>query len=200
MKFSIEDIDRILQSNEISNFNDIISKRKINNLVHFTRLENLSSILKNGFRSRKYLQENNLSFQYNDTERWDNKTNAICFSIEYPNIFLLNKFKQIYLGSKWLIIILDVNILLDSKLVKSFCMRNAGGLSKWLEHSICHYSSAFEKMFCENPCSKVPKRSEQNYIKDYLPTDIQAEIFVLQIMLMRYYINIILLLMKNILS
>ena len=139
----LEDLEKFLQQIELTNINNIIKNRKIENLIHFTKLENLNSILKMGFLSREYLQSNNIPFKFNDFERRDNKTNATCFSVEYPNEFLLNKFKKIYFGSKWLIIIVNINVLLDQDLEKSFCMRNAGGTPNWLNNSDCHRSDAF---------------------------------------------------------
>ena len=160
------------------NIKNIIQQRKIQNLVHFTKIKNLESILTNGFLSRQYLESNKIKSEFNDTERWDNKPTATCFSIEFPNTFLLNTFKEIYKDAKWVIILLDINLLNNSN-KKCFCNKNAGGAPNWLNCDNSKKDWAFEKMFDEQIYnSNSPLRSQQEYIKSYLPTDIQAEILI----------------------
>ncbi len=164
-----------IDDNEISKK---ITIRKIQNLVHFTRFKNLESILRNGFISRKILLEKNFYFEPNDIGRWDCKDDATCFSIEFPNSFLLNTFKKKYPHSKWVIILLDIKLINHCSKI-NFCNKNAAGASNWINSPISQTVYAFESMFAE--CiihSKSPLRSEQLYIKDYLPTNVQAEILI----------------------
>lgn len=156
---------------------NIIKQRKIQNLIHFTRIENLESILKNGLLPRQYLENNKIKYVFNDTGRWDEMPNATCVSIEFPNIFLLNTFKEKYKDSKWVIISLDIN-LLDKCSKKHFCNRNAGGASDWVNSDNSSRFWAFESMFDEKICNNSPPRSEQLYLKRYLPTNVQAEILI----------------------
>lgn len=170
---------RIPYDENSNNFHikEIIKQRKIQNLTHFTKIENLESILTNGLLSRKYLDSNKIKHAFNDNERWDNKINATCLSIEFPNEFLLKKFKEKYINAKWVIILLDIK-LLNNNCNKYFCNKNAGGASSWLN---CDYSQtfhAFESLFNEKINSKSLARSDQLYIKKYLPTDVQAEILI----------------------
>ena len=160
------------------NIKNIIQQRKIQNLIHFTKIKNLESILTNGFLSRQYLESNKIKFEINDTERWDNKPNATCFSIEFPNNFLLNTFKKKYPHSKWVIILLDINLLNNSYDKMYFCNKNAGGATNWVNCKNSQSSKSFESMFYEKINSKSPLRAEQFYLKDYLPTDVQAEILI----------------------
>ena len=155
----------------------IIQQRKIQNLIHFTRFENLESILRSGFISRKILIEKKFYFEPNDTGRLDCKDDATCFSIEFPNSFLLNTFKKKYPHSKWVIIILNIN-LINHYSKKHFCNRNAGGAASWVNSDNSKNWLAFESMFDERINSKSPLRAEQFYLKDYLPTDVQAEILI----------------------
>lgn len=156
---------------------NIIQQRKIQNLIHFTKFENLESILQNGLLSRQYLDMNNIKYEFNDTSRWDEKTNATCFSVEFANTYLLNKFKELYKDSKWVIISLDINLLYKCN-QKCFCNRNAGGAPNWVNSDKSRNFGAFASMFNENISSSSPSRSEQLYIKDYLPTDVQAEVLI----------------------
>ena len=126
----------------------IIQQRKIQNLIHFTRFENLESILRSGFISRKILIEKKFYFEPNDTGRLDCKDDATCFSIEFPNSFLLNTFKKKYPHSKWVIIILNIN-LINHYSKKHFCNRNAGGAASWVNSDNSKNWLAFESMFDE---------------------------------------------------
>lgn len=170
---------------EDDNIDRIIKNRKIQNLVHFTRFENLKSILERGFISRKILTEKNICFKPNDVGRWDCKDDATCFSIEFPNNFLLNTFKKKYPHTKWVIIILNIN-LINHYSKKHFCNRNAGGAASWVNSDNSKNWLAFESMFSEYIYSKSPLRSDQLYIKDYLPTDVQAEILIEDIINPKY--------------
>lgn len=156
---------------------NIIKQRKIQNLIHFTKIENLESILTKGLLSRKFLDSNKIKYAFNDNERWDNKISAICLSIEFPNEFLLKKFKEEYINSKWVIILLDIE-LLNNSCNKYFCNKNAGGASSWLDSDCSQTFQAFENMFNDKINSRSPARSKQLYIKEYLPTDVQAEILI----------------------
>ena len=62
---------------------DVISQRNLKSLVHFTRLDNLDNILKNGIIPRASLD--NKSYVYNDDYRYDNKLDYSCFSISFTN-------------------------------------------------------------------------------------------------------------------
>lgn len=64
---------------------EFVSQRRIKSLYHFTSLQNLESILNNGLLSRDKLKENNILHYYNDNLRLENKLNAICVSISFPN-------------------------------------------------------------------------------------------------------------------
>lgn len=156
---------------------NIIKQRKIQNLIHFTKIENLESILTKGLLSRKFLDSNKIKYAFNDNERWDNKISAICLSIEFPNEFLLKKFKEEYINSKWVIILLDIE-LLNNSCNKYFCNKNAGGASSWLDCDCSQTFQAFENMFNDKINSRSLARSKQLYIKEYLPTDVQAEILI----------------------
>ena len=58
----------------------ILSERGINSLIHFTRAENLPSIMEYGICPRAELYEEEAVF--NDEYRYDDCENAVCTSIE----------------------------------------------------------------------------------------------------------------------
>ena len=50
---------------------NIIKTRNITQLVHFTKKQNINSIIKNGLLSIEELKKRNLEYIYNDPERRD---------------------------------------------------------------------------------------------------------------------------------
>jgi hypothetical protein len=75
-----------LRTNEIRAF---VAERQIEYLVHFTRIENVTSILQYGLLPRDQLEKilGPLSRQVivNDHQRFDEHQNASCLTISFPN-------------------------------------------------------------------------------------------------------------------
>lgn len=93
------------------NIQQYVNSRGIQSLYHFTRLENLPSILKNGLLGRVSLSENDLDYIYNDTHRLDNVFNAICISIAFPNYKMFYSMRQKSIESEWVVLELKPEIL-----------------------------------------------------------------------------------------
>lgn len=84
----------------------------IETLVHFTRVQNLKSILKYGLIGRSQLQEMSLEFKYNDEERLEGQRKAICLSISFPNYKMFYKYRRDYSpDSNWVVLLLKSSIL-----------------------------------------------------------------------------------------
>lgn len=60
---------------------DIISKKKITKLYHFTKISNLKSILENGIVPRCTIDDGFVNGEINDTKRLDECKDATCVSI-----------------------------------------------------------------------------------------------------------------------
>lgn len=148
-----------------------LEKRNID-LFHFSQVENLSSIIKNGLLSVYQLNQKGIQFLYNDSERNDNKANSICCSIGFPNIRLL----RAYLGRnllrvKYIIFELDQQILWDKKCF--VCSKNAAtnyGNNIEELNNMTVFSSLFENKdskYTINSQAEVLVREciETNYIK-----------------------------------
>ena len=73
---------------------NIIKNRNITQLVHFTKKQNINSIIKNGLLSIEELKKRNLEYIYNDPERRDDWNYAISLSITNKNLFLFESFKR----------------------------------------------------------------------------------------------------------
>ncbi len=118
-----------IESNREAQIQQICDERDIETLVHFTRVENLSSILQNGLLSRKALETSGQQFLFNDPDRIDGHKEAICLSISFPNykmFYPIREEKRKTNGvtdSQWVVLLLYANVLW--KLDCAFCQENA---------------------------------------------------------------------------
>lgn len=165
---------------------EIIAKRGVSSLVHFTRIENLESILELGFIPRIKLEKLRKSYIKNDEERREKMTNCTCFSVMFPNSYLFRKFREKNIENKWVVILVDANILLDANFKKFFCYNNAarGDLKEKLQEGKLTTAWDFEQMFkerdsyCRANGSGMINRNKIPGIRDFLPTSEQAEILI----------------------
>jgi hypothetical protein len=95
------------------------TERQIRFLMHFTRLENLDSILAKGLVPRDQLEKED---GCNDDVRLD-RTNAICASIEFPNYLMFYKLRQQNPGTEWVVLVINASVLWSTRV--AFCQCNA---------------------------------------------------------------------------
>ncbi|MCJ7874568.1 DarT ssDNA thymidine ADP-ribosyltransferase family protein [Phaeobacter sp. J2-8] len=150
-----------------------VAARGITRLVHFTRIENLPSILQNGLMSRDALQAFDLAPLINDQMRLDQATGAVSLSISHPNDRFLFK-SQLTSGGDFVVLELDPAVLWQNDC--AFCCRNAA------DHRVRDMPlarrrefRAFTSMFDE--IDGLASRSAQGLGLD-APTDVQAEVLV----------------------
>lgn len=160
---------------------EFLHERKIRKLMHFTQLSNLDSILKEGLLPVNELESLNHRFVRNDNLRLDGLNNCTCVSIEYPNVRLLETFRQMIPDSKWVIIALDANLLCNHK--NYYSKYNAG--SNEMRHTVKGniYADNFRDLYTEsfsvNLSSGIRYCTRKNIIAyPYLPTSEQAEILI----------------------
>lgn len=164
----------------------ILRDRNIISLVHFTRIENLDSILMNGFIPRNQLDKQKKVFHKNDDKRLDGKSNCTCFSIEFPNNYLFERFRHDQPESKWVVLKVDAELLAKHKGNKYYCYDNAarGDIRYKLLMGELGTPIDFENMFCEEYTyerlsgSGSVTRKYITGIQEYLPTSKQAEILI----------------------
>ena len=94
----------------------VISRRKINQILHFTHISNLESILKIGLSSKAFLNSNQIEFFDTDKQRLDGLLNGFSCSLTIPNLFML-KMKESSIGKEFVVIEISANALLTSKFV-----------------------------------------------------------------------------------
>ncbi len=153
----------------------IVAARNITRLVHFTRIENLNSILRYGLLSRAELNNRGLDFEYNDNKRKDGQLNATCLSITFPNYGLFCKSRNAisHGDANWVVIELKPDLLWEKECV--FSIDNAANSRIRInrQQSLSEKKKFLKLMFKENYNGNA--RSELN-IPDNYTTSPQAEV------------------------
>ena len=188
---------------EVSSNNEaierVLSLRKILYLVHFTRLENLGSILAYGFVPRNLLDQSDLNYYLNDNYRLDGKKNCTCFSVEFPNSFLFKRFRDYDPSSKWVVILVDAKLLSIHRGKIYYCYNNAArsDIRFKLASDELSNENAFEHLFHEEEhyfrssgCGTI-KRSCIPNMRCFLPTSEQAEILISGVIPRKYIKHVI---------
>lgn len=150
----------------------VVTAKNIPYLVHFTRVDNLPSILKNGF----YPQSRNTELtggipHINDPLRLDNKSDHTCFSISFPNSRMFFRVRNTFNGD-WAVLLLKNQILWEKECL--FYQTNAASNSVRFNSIDNHQGShALSAMFLSS--DECPRDS---FLLDYDPTDEQAEVMI----------------------
>ena len=89
-----------------------IQSRGISRLVHFTRVSSLQGIVRDGrILSIQELPREIRGSVRNDPKRLDDQLDYICCSVEYPNIRLLDRFREKQPSQQWVLLSLKPDIL-----------------------------------------------------------------------------------------
>lgn len=167
-------------SNPSLTLQEQVKNRNITSLVHFTRVENLPSILKHGLLSRSLAQGQNIHQLTTDLHRYDGKLNSTSLSVSHPNEKMFYR-KRMDFGpeSAWVVIGLDPEILWEKEC--AFYKHNAADSSmRGTCVSRLKGVDAFESMFYEDVL-----RHHQG-LNDDSPTDVQAEVLVFDVIEPKY--------------
>ncbi len=163
-----------------------IEKRNIERLIHFTRYENLESILMSGIVTQEALDTLNRDFYVNDSLRLDGHKNSISLSISHPNDKMFYKYRMRNAGDTtgmienrpldtkdWVVIVIKPEVLWNYK--SAFCKYNAADsrISNKNIGDLCNIKS-FEEMFLDHPAGT---RLEER-LECYDTTNSQAEVLV----------------------
>ncbi len=159
---------------------NIVNLRNIKELLHFTSVDNLGSILKNGILSRDEMEKQMIKASVNDEERLDFCLNGISCSITLPNAPLLYKFKSSNLDRNYVILKIKPDVLWEKECL--FCKENAAsGKVAW--NHFRRAVEAFEQMFGDydkmHTRADLEKLYADGFIKQNIPTHNQAEVLVM---------------------
>jgi hypothetical protein len=156
-------------------------------LLHFTRAVNLPSIMANGLYPVSRAHEVGAVPQVNDNLRLDGHRNRTSISIAFPNCQMLYKYRKADEAVEWVILVLDPAILWTKDC--AFCKHNAadGRISGQPLTSLTTLQS-FTGMFDE--IEGITPREEQK-LKSFDPTDVQAEVLVLDVIESQFFLGVI---------
>lgn len=165
---------------------ELLEQRQVDRLYHFTQAVNLLNIFTYGLLPRKNLEEENIYSSFNDDYRYDDCLDAVCMSIEFPNYRMFYKLRQDDPDVDWAVLRLDAQILCDFQC--AYCWTNAGDATMYnipLKERIG--KKAFLELYEDRP--NYPKREELR-IKDWYPTNPQAEVLVFGTIPITYIQNV----------
>lgn len=190
----------------IKDLKEICEIRLIKEIKHFTTLNNAISILKRGFIPRNRLnavkekKEFNNDFknivrrQYIDTEvsdndRWDKRTDCVCFSVSRINTFLLNAYKTRN-NHKYCVITISVEMLFNYFYDQYYYYHNAATSSLRSIGLFLNNVQDFNKMFYKDisyatTVREVSITRHSNLNPEYT-TSVQAEILIKNLISPKY--------------
>ena len=165
--------------NRESQIQQICEERGTTTLIHFTRIENLRSILEDGLLGRSLLETDRQQFIYNDQRRLDRRKEAICLSISFPNYDMFYKYRKETSDSQWVVLLIEAKVLWE--LDCAFCQENAASnAARHIPLEERKKPDALKGMFvdvCSDTKGDVYERQSLQIPDDY-PTHPQAEILV----------------------
>jgi hypothetical protein len=150
------------------------ASRRIDTLVHFTRLENLASVLADGLVPRSVLEGQARRAIFNDGLRTDGHKDAVCLSVSFPNYKMFYKCRLADQAATWAVLLIRADVLWE--LDCAFCWVNAAcsAISR-LPLAVLKDSSSLEKMFADQ-CGVSGISRAACAIPDCYPTNPQAEV------------------------
>lgn len=166
--------ENVLGEKSVQNF---VAERGIKYLVHFTRIENLISVLSNGLIPVASLFERGIDCVTNDLFRYDGCEDATCLSIQFPNYKMFYKYRVEFPESEWVVLGINKQVLWEKDCV--FCSENAASATMFTMPIVDRKGVEGLKKLYEDYPGK-PSRQELN-IKDNYPTNPQAEVLVFDI-------------------
>jgi len=94
-------------------YRSIIASRGIKELIHFTNISNVETIVKYGILPRNILEKKLPAALINDINRYDNFRNAACLSVSFPNYKMFYKYQVEDSDARWAVLSLSPDLLAD---------------------------------------------------------------------------------------
>lgn len=148
-----------------------IEELAITRLVHFTRFTSLEGIIADRqVSSTRSLLSRGVNGVVNDRRRLDRHLDYVCCSIQFPNVYLLDRYRAMDFTQDWVVLFLiPALLLLPTTRFSPVNAATAGGTL--VQDGI----AGFESMFQTRVSARV---SRGPHHLPNCPTDIQAEVLV----------------------
>ena len=152
-------------------------RRGITRLCHFTPSRNLAHIVSDasGVLASRHLQDNESAiFNPTDKDRLDGYPDHVCCSIQYPNGWYFKKARsKEILFRDWVVLLIDAHYVWQTG--TKFSPRNAAaGHGRLVQTGL----AAFDALFAQSVDGVQTFRRGPKH-PDWLPTDEQAEVLIL---------------------
>lgn len=164
---------------------DTIKDRKITKLIHVTDKENVESIKKYGLLPVTDLKSKKISYSFNDNQRLDFFTDAVCLSVTSYNKFLFSNFQEKFNTRKYIVLEIDPKILYDATIKKLFFDYNAAASTA--ECSRTNMEIMFKDALFIKSAGKIKTRDDK---AENEPTSCQSEILYFGRIDPKYILNI----------
>jgi hypothetical protein len=164
-----------------------LNSRGVEHLVHFTRIENVESIVSHGLIGRDTLKDSGIESFFNDLHRFDYQPNAICLTISYPNYKMFYALRQKDLDADWAVIRISPEVVRDKRCAFSHVNAATREIARMAIEDRMQ-KSALESMFADH--EDMPQRSTLK-IPDFYTTNPQAEVLSLDTIEPRYIRDIL---------
>lgn len=151
-----------------------VANRGINHLVHFTRLDNVPTILTHGLVPRQQLEQNLTGVVFNDSFRHDCRKGANCLSITHPNHKMFYKLRCNEPSEVWVVIGFKPDLLWELPCLFAYENAASSRIANMSDQELSGLA-AFQRMFWE--WDGKPPRS-QLQLRDFETTNPQAEVLV----------------------
>lgn len=191
----LEPADKNIRDKVMGHFKnyDIIQKikeQKIEKYVHFTNVQNLESILREGLIPVKNLQEKSIQYHFNDVDRLDNRLDASSLSITFPNYQMFYTYRKKNPNSQWVVISYDAK-----KVAKKDCayfQYNAAlHIYKNVKWETFISLSAFDLLFSGNReglySYETTNPQAEVMVREIIPTDYIDAIYFNDYFLYKFY-------------
>lgn len=165
---------------------EFVALQGITNLVHFTKVENLPSIMQHGIIPFSLTEKMNIKPLTNDQLRLDGHLDGSSLSIGFPNHKMFYKYRQENHDIDWVVLGIQPSVLWTKDC--AFCRHNAADArinSKSLRE-LKSYES-FIEMFSE--IEGYESRDSQKLLSSD-PTDAQAEVLVFDIIEPEFFLGL----------
>lgn len=165
----------------------VLADQQVEHLIHFTRIENLRSILRHGLLSRERLAELRLPHVVNDDSRFDGMRDAVCLSVSFPNYRMFYAKRRQKPETDWVVLRLKPELVANKRC--AFSPTNAASSSvSSLPLTTRMSPQAVKDMFQDRP--GVASRAQLGLARHYT-TDPQAEILVLDAIAPEYITDVL---------
>lgn len=163
-----------------------VKERGIAALIHFTRIDNLPSIMQHGLRVPSACANEKLKVTVNDVYRYDG-ADAVCTTITVPNYRMFYPLRtNAPAGTNWVVLAINPAILWETDC--AFCVTNAASASVTaIPLANRKGVGALKQMFEDYPGKA---RSELN-IPDNFTTNPQAEVLLLEGAPLKYIFGLV---------